>query len=110
MNEFDELLKDDYGDDLSEGLTVDLEKVKKSVKEFSSEKLCDIIASNRYLNFNEEVTILCMMELAYRREGGDLFKFEEEIDNRQKELPPLDMSVPDLRSIMGQLSNIVRNK
>jgi hypothetical protein len=110
MSELDDLLKDDYGDDLSEGLVLDLEKVKKNITEFSSDKLCEIVVSNRYLNFNEEVAVLCMEELARRRQNGDIFTFESVIADKQKELPPLDAALPDLRSILGQLSNIVRNK
>lgn len=110
MSEFDDIIADDY--DLADvgDVSVDIDKVKKNLPEFTSDKLCDIIVTNRYLNFNEEVTILCMEELSRRRQNGDSLLFESIIDEKQKELPPLDLEVPDLRSVLGQLTSVIKVK
>lgn len=110
MINIDELLKDDYDLDESAHTSIDLDKFKINVKQFSSDKLCDIIVSHRYLGFNEDAAIICMEELADRRKNGDSFHFESVIDDKQKELPEINFSVPDLRSVLGQLTNSLKVK
>ena len=55
----------------------DLEIVKKNIPNFSSEKLCSMIACHRYLGVNEEIAIWSMEELSKRRQNGDSFPFED---------------------------------
>jgi hypothetical protein len=43
-----------------------------------------------------------MGELAKRRISGDTFNFENHIEQIQKELPIIDLTMPDLRTILNQ--------
>jgi len=110
MINIDDLLKDDYNLDELANSSIDLDKFKVNVKQFLSDKLCDIIVSHRYLGFNEGAAIICMEELADRRKNGDSFQFESIIDDKQKELPEISFSVPDLRSVLGQITNTLKVK
>jgi hypothetical protein len=98
MNEFDD---DDDNMDLEEA-TLDIEKIKANIHNYKIEKICEIIVCNRYFNFNQDLTVGCMQELSRRRENGDLFKYEEYIENSLNELPKLDFTMPDLRSMLNQ--------
>lgn len=98
--EFDEFLDDD---EPIEDVKLDFDKMKENIPTFSSEKLCEMIVTDRYLGFGQKIDAMCMEELAKRRIAGDTFNFESYIDNAQKELPVLDFSaVPDLRTILNQ--------
>ena len=85
-----------------EDLDFSFDGLDKMIPSFNSEKLCQIIVCNRYFNFNQELAILCMEELSNRRLNGDNFEFELYIDNSLKELPPLNFSFPDLRTVLNQ--------
>lgn len=80
------------------------QKIKDSIPSYTSEKLCSIVASNRYLNFNNELSILAMEELGKRRSLGSPFNYEDYIEDYLKDLPKLDFKIPDIRSLMDQLS------
>ena len=67
-----------------------------NVENFSSPKLCSIIVANRYLNTNRQLAILAMQELAKRRDNGDLFDFEKEINDQLKDLPQINFNLNDL--------------
>jgi hypothetical protein len=111
MTNIDELMNDEYDlDESSFNMSFDMNAFRINVLKFSSEKLCDIIVSHRYLGFNEEASIVCMEELANRRQSGDEFKFEDFIESKQKELPEINFSVPDLRSVLGQLTTTLKVK
>jgi len=110
MNKIEELLQDNYELDESLNASIDMIKFKENVKQFSSDKLCDIIVSHRYLGFNEEAAIVCMEELSNRRNNGDTFLFEQIIDEKQKELPEINFSIPDLRSVLSQFVNTIKVK
>jgi hypothetical protein len=43
-----------------------------------------------------------MEELAKRRMAGDTFNFESYIDQAYNELPVLDFSMPDIRTVLQQ--------
>jgi hypothetical protein len=43
-----------------------------------------------------------MEELSKRRLAGDTFHFESYIDKVYNELPVLDFSIPDIRSVLQQ--------
>lgn len=78
------LPKDDSGDDF------DINEFKENISTYLSPFLCDIIVSNRYILYNNDLQIICMQELSKRRHNGDQFDFESYIDNKTKELPPID--------------------
>lgn len=90
----------------NENNPLNLGNVKKNIPSFSSHKLCEMIVCERYFNFNLDVSIYCMEELAKRRENGDVFDFENYIDNAYQELPQLNLNIPDLRVILSQIINV----
>ena len=85
------------------GISLNLDLVKSKIPSYASEKLCEMIVCERYIGFHPEVSVLCMEELARRRDAGDEFDFETHIDNAYKSLPKLDFTVPDLRSVLTTL-------
>ena len=46
-----------------------------------------------------------MQELANRRLAGDTFNFETYIETKQRELPVLDFSNTDIRTVLAQASS-----
>lgn len=99
-------IEDFYDYDLPEELeaeTLDNDLIKSKLPTYDSKKLCEMIVCNRYLGFAEEIAISCMEELAQRRIKGDNFEFENYIDSSLNELPKLDFSNFDIRSILGQM-------
>jgi hypothetical protein len=83
---------------------LDIEIVRTNVPSYSSEKLCEMIVCDRYFNFNREIAIICMKELASRREKGDDFQFEDYIEKSYNTLPKLDFGgLPDLSSMLQHL-------
>jgi hypothetical protein len=84
---------------------LDLDEVRAHVPEYTNEKLCDMIVCDRYFGFEESIYVICMEELSKRRTNGDMFDFETYIDLAQKELPVLDFSIPDIRSVLNQAIN-----
>ncbi len=103
----EDLFNDDYDLDQNDG-DINVNKFMENKASFTNDKLCDIIAANRYLNINEEVTILCMEELSNRRSNGDNFDFESTINSKLQELPPLDNVSLDLRLLVKQLNNSIK--
>jgi hypothetical protein len=85
------------------GIKLDVELVKSKIPSYSSQKLCEMIVCGRYIGFYPELSIVCMEELAMRREGGDEFDFETYIDKSYQSLPKLDFTVPDLQSVLSTL-------
>lgn len=75
----------------------------KEIDKYSSQKLCEIVASSRYLGALKEEAILCMQELSRRRTSGDNFDFETEIDKIKGNLPDFkDMQFTvDLNAFKG---------
>lgn len=86
-------------------MNVNLEEIKNKIPTFTSERLCEIIVSCRYLNLDEDLIIKCMEELSKRRSAGDKLDFESLIENTLNQMPKLDFSIPDLRSIMSNISS-----
>lgn len=68
---------------------------ESQISSFASDKLCSIIATNRYLKFDKKMEILAMQELSKRRDIGDAFDFEKEIDKYGSEFTPISASIPD---------------
>lgn len=85
------------------GTTLDVDLVKKNIPSYPSKKLCEMIVCGRYIGFYQDISILCMEELAIRRDAGDQFDFETYIDESYNSLPKLDFTVPDLRSVLSTL-------
>ena len=102
MTNYDEFDLDADGEmeDLAE---LNIEEMKSKLPNFQIEKICEIIVCNRYFNFNHELTVYCMQELAKRRAAGDSFNFEEYIENSFKALPVLNVALPDLRTMLTQV-------
>ncbi len=65
----------------------DLEKFPETIKQFSPQKLCEIIVVARYLGSMREEAIKCMEELTRRRANGDAFQYEPFIEQAGKKLP-----------------------
>lgn len=85
--------------------TLDLEAVKEKIPGHSSEKLCEMIVSSRFLGFGTEMISFCMEELAARREKGETFVFEDHIEKISKDLPDLSFKKEnglDLQKIIQQ--------
>jgi hypothetical protein len=99
-NNLDEL--DDLDESYDETVVLDLSEISKNIREYTSQKLCEMIICDRYFGCYKELAIICMEELANRRVNGDLYDFESYIDNSLSELPKLDFSVPDLGEVLRQ--------
>ena len=103
----DKDLSDDFDlEDLDDCLDFDNNKIIENLPQYTSQKLCEIIVCDRYLNFNPELALACMKELSNRRSSGDDFKFENYIDDTYNELPKIEFSMPDLQSIFGKILKI----
>jgi hypothetical protein len=85
----------------------DLKKIRDNLPKYTVEKLCEMIVADRYFKFNDEIQVMCMEELARRREAGDPFEFETYIETSLKELPVLSDAMPNIRDV---LSNMVKTK
>jgi hypothetical protein len=100
-NSFDDL--DQFGEISENPAPLDLDKIKEELPGYSSQKLCEMIVCDRYLGFNEKLSLICMEELSSRRSKGDNFDFESYIDASMKDMPTLDFELPDLRSLLHQV-------
>ena len=80
-----------------------LQKIIDRLSGYTSQKICSMIVCDRYFGIDENLAIACMEELGNRRLQGDEFDFEGYIDEKLNELPKLDFSVPDLRSVLGRM-------
>lgn len=71
----------------------------------TSEALCDIVIAYRYVGVLRDRALVCMQELAKRREAGDQFSFESYIEQELAKLPKFDLMAP-----MSGLPNIFPKK
>ncbi len=77
------------------------------MSEPSSESLAAVIISNRLLGLFSDQAKICMSELLRRREDeGDLFKFEEYIDNQIKIIQDENEKAFANNGLMSLLSSI----
>ena len=76
--------------------------IVNNISDYDVIKLCDIIICHRYLGFNKEIAVACMEELGRRRINGDQFDFEEYIDREFRNLPKIELVLPDLRTALNQ--------
>lgn len=93
---------DAFDDEEIEDVSLNIELVRKNIPTYNSNKLCEMIVCDRYFGFNQEISIMCMEELAKRRMNGDNFQFEDYIEESMKGLPSLDFSGFDIRSMLSQ--------
>jgi hypothetical protein len=89
-----------------EPIQLDLDKVRENIPKFSSEKLCEMIVCDRYFGMDQQISIMCMQELATRRIQGDVFPFETYIDQSLAQLPVLNFVMPDLRTTLSQMAKM----
>jgi hypothetical protein len=85
---------------------LDLDKVKENLPKFSSEKICEMIVCDRYFGLEQKISSICMEELSKRRLAGDNFDFESYIEKVHGELPELDLSVSDIRTVLQKAINM----
>jgi len=64
-----------------------LDEFKIKIASAETVKLCEIVATFRYLGCMKDEALICMVELARRRVAGDDFAFEEQIETLLRELP-----------------------
>lgn len=95
------MIEEEFEDDDSELLSE--EELSKQIDTYHSHKLCDIVIAYRYLGMFKNIYKLCMQELGKRRAGGDLFDFEQYIENNLETMPKINFKVDD---ISGALKNI----
>ena len=85
----------------------DLEIIKENIENYSTNKICEIVVSCRYLSLDKEISIICMKELSRRRiKNIDNSNFEDIIEQKLKEMPALDFKIPDLVEILSTIKNI----
>lgn len=89
-----------------ENIDFNLDSIKLDLPNFTSEKLCEIVVCYRYLKIHKELSILSMEELSKRRLSGDNFDFESYIENSYKELPEIDLSIPNFGEMINQVSGL----
>jgi hypothetical protein len=97
MND-DENMNDDGNEEI-----ISEEEILKNINTYSIEKLCDIIIANRYLGMFNKLHIPCMEELSRRRASGDMFPFEDYIENNIKDLPKLDFKITDIGAMINSI-------
>ena len=81
------------------------ETVKTNITTYSSTMLCRMILVQKSFNLNKDLTILCMGELARRRESGDLFNFEQFLDENKNLIPKLSFAM-DLNAVQSIFSGL----
>jgi hypothetical protein len=84
-------------------LNQEMKLSEDDISVFSNQKLCSIIASNRYLKMNSGEEIMCMKELAKRRSGGDNFLFEKQINEYVTKFTPIETNIPGIMSMVSGL-------
>ena len=75
---------------------------ENNIKNYDSEKLCSLIASNRYLRFDDKMEVQAMQELSDRRSKGDNFPFEDKIKEYGSNFVPLTFTMPNLMELAEQ--------
>lgn len=78
-----------------------------NIGEMTSEALCNIVVSHRYLGVLKEQSRIAMMELLRRQNLGDNFNFLNYIDEKLKEMPSLSKEKDNniISSILNQIKN-----
>lgn len=98
----EDFLNDFLNEDSSETINLNFDKIKENLAQYDNEKLCDMIVCDRYFGFEKKISSICMEELSKRRLAGDTFIFEDYIEKSFNELPTIDLSMPDLQTVLNQ--------
>jgi hypothetical protein len=77
------------------------EDFQTNVISMPSGKLCEIIATFRYVGLLREESIVAMGELARRRGIGDAFAFEDEIQRLLEDLPKVKKDITSMFKVPG---------
>lgn len=103
-NEIIDLLQEvmNFNPSTNKKVEVSKEFDENSVKLFDNNKLCSIVASNRYLKMDPKMEKLCMKELAERRASGDTFLFENQIEKYYKSFTPINKKIPEISELIGK--------
>lgn len=80
--------------------------VVDDLKNYSTQKICNLIVCDRYLSLNKEIRVVCMEELAKRRLAGEQFEFEKYIEETLESLPEINISVPNFADIILKMSEM----
>jgi hypothetical protein len=86
---------------------MDEENIQQNIKQFSDEKLCEIIVSARYLGVFRDEAILSMTELASRREQGSVFPYEKRIEEIFSSLPKFILDLNTLIKNSNRFGKII---
>lgn len=70
-----------------------------NISQFTNNKLCEIIATNRYLKIMHDEAKASMEELAKRRAAGDNFEYEKHIDQIIASLPKFNLDLSKITKI-----------
>lgn len=97
--DIDNLLNDNLPEETH---ILDPQTIKTNASLYNSNKLCEMIICDRYFNFNQEISVICMEELSNRRLNGDTFDYETYIETESKKLPKLDFPIPDIRNLINK--------
>jgi hypothetical protein len=73
------------------------------IKKAGSKNLAGYVIAYRLLGVYKELSILCMEELMNRRANGDIFDFEEYIENELKDAPKPN----DLKKVSSILKGLI---
>lgn len=98
------ILEEDDEIDINDIEDVSLDTIKSNMVNYDSKKLCQMVVAYRYLKMNKDLSISAMEELSKRRQAGDNFDFEKFIQESLDELPVIDFSMPDLRTLLNNFS------
>ena len=73
----------------------------------TSETLAAHVVIYKTLNMDKEIALLCMKELAHRRELGEDFDYETYIEEEIKKIPKMrDINLPEMgKKIMANRKN-----
>lgn len=70
--------------------------IGESIKKISSKTICSIIALYTKYNMDKNFLEDCMNELSSRRLNGEIFNFEDEIQNKLKEFAEIKVDYNEL--------------
>jgi hypothetical protein len=81
---------------------LDSDTIRNNIGNYTSEKLAEMIVCHRYFGCYQEVAVICMEELARRRQIVQTFLFENYIEEQFKKLPELKLTGINLRDVLQQ--------
>ena len=66
---------------------MDFKSLDKDISFYSSEALCSMVASLRYLKIRSDLQKICLLELKKRELAGDYINFEDKIKEFMNSFP-----------------------